>query len=190
MPAFECLCCGLCCKRDPFYAVSLLDIEAIARGLGMGPGEFFGRYCAAVDTPGGFRYPAILAPDGCPFLRDRLCGIHAFKPIGCRVFPESSLLPVRLLKRSVRAIESCAILALPDSGEPLEADFGLLARRDVSFEHTRAYFEACRDFDEPSWAVAKAGLERALSDAGAMEKRAAAIREEARRAAAGASGPG
>lgn len=162
MPSFTCKCCGLCCKRDPYYAVSLLDIEDMGAGLGLSPAEFFGRYCAVVVTPGGFRYSVVLAPDGCPFLRDKLCGIHAFKPIGCRVFPESSRLPVTLLKRSVRAIESCAILALPDSDEPLDADLGLLARRDLHFEHTKAYFEGHEDFDEPSWTLAKDRLKKVL----------------------------
>ncbi|HTY90726.1 MAG TPA: YkgJ family cysteine cluster protein [Methanocella sp.] len=164
MPDFECACCGLCCKRDPYYAVSLLDIETISAGLGMSPVEFFNRYCAVVDTPGGFRYPVILAPEGCPFLKDKLCGIHNIKPIGCRVFPESSLLPVTILKKSVRAIQSCAILSLPDSDEPLKTDHELMAKRDLSFEHTKAYFEEREDFDEPSWAVAKDNLIKVLSD--------------------------
>lgn len=179
MPDFECLCCGLCCKRDPYYAVSLLDIENISAGLGLSPVEFFNRYCAVVETPGGFRYPVILAPEGCPFLKDKLCGIHSFKPIGCRVFPESSLLPVAILKKSVRAIQSCAILSLPDSEEPLHADMDLMARRDLNFEHTKAYFEKHDDFDEPSWSVAKDDLKKVLSDADVLAKRSAAIREKA-----------
>jgi uncharacterized protein len=158
MPEFVCACCGLCCQRDPYYAVSLLDIANISAGLGLAPAEFFNRYCAVVETPGGFRYPVILAPEGCPFLKDKLCGIHAVKPIGCRVFPESSLLPVTLLKQSIRAIDSCAILALPDSELPLAADHDLLARRDMHFEHTKAYFEKHEDFDEPSWARATGKL--------------------------------
>ena len=179
MPDFECACCGLCCQRDPYYALSLLDIENISMGLGLTPVEFFNRYCAVVETPGGFRYPVILAPEGCPFLKDKLCRIHSSKPIGCLVFPESSLLPVTTLKKSVRAIESCAILALPDSEEPLKADHELMARRDMNFEHTKAYFEKHDDFDEPSWAVAKDDLKKVLSDAGSLAKRSAAIREKA-----------
>lgn len=179
MPEFECACCGLCCERDPYYAVSLLDIENISAGLGLTPAEFFHRYCAVVETPGGFRYPVILAPGGCPFLKDKMCRIHAFKPIGCRVFPESSLLPVTLLKKSVRAIESCAILKMPDSEEPLAADHELMARRDMNFEHTKDYFAEHEDFDEPTWAVAKDGLKKVLSDADALSKRSAAIRARA-----------
>lgn len=170
-PEFACKCCGLCCKRDPYYAVSLLDIERISDGLGMRPIEFFGRYCGVVMTPGGFRYPAILAPEGCPFLKDKLCGIHLIKPIGCLVFPESSLLPVRELKRSVRAIATCAILDMPDSDMQLATDYTLMAMRDVHFEHTKAYFEEHEDFDEPSWAEATGRLKRALSDTDALEKR-------------------
>jgi len=53
-------------------------------------------------------------------------------------------LPVTALKKSVRAIESCAILALPDSEETLETDYELMARRDVHFERTKSYFESMR----------------------------------------------
>lgn len=182
MPDFECSCCGLCCKRDPYYAVSLMDIENISAGLGLSPVEFFNRYCAVVETPGGFRYPAILAPDGCPFLKDKLCRIHKTKPIGCRVFPESSLLPVTILKKSVRAIESCGILKMPDSELPLSADYSLMAARDLQFEHTKAYFEEHEDFDEPSWARAKEQLKSLVSDASELARRSQAIREKAARA--------
>lgn len=30
--------------------------------------------------------PADVPRDGCPFQRDRLCGIHAIRPLGCRIF--------------------------------------------------------------------------------------------------------
>jgi|GEM_PF-4332550 len=179
VPEFECKCCGLCCKRDPYYAVSLLDIETISSGLGMQPGEFFDRYCGVVVTPGGFRYSAIFAPEGCPFLKDKRCSIHLIKPIGCWVFPESSLLPVKDLKRSVTAISTCAILEMPDSCLPLKTDFALMARRDVHFEHTKKYFQDHEDFDEPSWRVAAKNLKQAVSDAEAIEERSKAIRAKA-----------
>lgn len=178
-PKFVCKCCGLCCKRDPYYAVSLLDIERISDGLGMRPVEFFGRYCSVVMTPGGFRYSAIMAPEGCPFLKDTLCDIHHIKPIGCRVFPESSLLSVSDLKRSVRAIDSCAILDMPDSEMPLATDYTLMAMRDVHFERTKAYFEEHEDFDEPSWAEATERLKKTLSDTEALIKKSEVIRHKA-----------
>ena len=178
-PKFDCKCCGLCCKRDPYYAVSLLDIENISKGLGLGPMEFFDRYCSVVVTPGGYRYSVILAPDGCPFLRDKLCGIHSAKPIGCWVFPESSLLPVSELKRSVKAIPTCAILDLPESGLPLATDYSLMAERDIHFEHTKKYFEEHGEFDEPSWRKAAGDLKKILSDAEALQERSEAIREKA-----------
>lgn len=184
---FECKCCGLCCKRDPYYAVSLLDIEKISDGLGISPVEFFGRYCSVVMTPGGFRYSAIMAPEGCPFLKDKLCGIHSFKPIGCRVFPESSLLSVIELKRSVTAIPTCAILAMPDSEMPLATDYMLMAVRDVHFEHTKAYFEEHEDFDGPSWMAAADKLRKTLSDEKELAKRAKAMREKAEMAITGIS---
>jgi hypothetical protein len=178
-PSFECKCCGLCCKRDPYYAVSLLDIENISSSLGMSPDGFFSRFCDVVATPGGFRYSAILAPNGCPFLKDKLCGIHFFKPIGCWVFPESSLLPVSDLKKHVNAITTCAILEMPDDDRPLEADHVMLAARDVHFECTKAYFEAHESFDEPSWREAVGQLRTKLADGEDLKLRAEAIRQKA-----------
>ena len=178
-PEFSCRQCGQCCCRDPYYAVSLLDIRNISQFLGLAPEEFFARYCAIVPTPGGFRYPAILAPDGCPFLRGKICAIHFVKPIGCWVFPESALLPLKDLKRSVTAIADCGILSLPDDSRPLRADLELLAARDVHFEHTKKYCEEHGEFDERSWALAIDHLIEELADAGGLERRARALREKA-----------
>ena len=178
-PEFHCGCCGLCCRRDPYYGVSLLDIRNISAGLGMGAADFFDRFCAVVDTPGGFRYPAILAPDGCPFLKGALCGIHVVKPIGCWAFPESALLPVRALKRSVTAIPTCALQVMPDDDRPLKADLELLAARDLHFEHTKRYFEEHPVFDEPSWREATDRLIAKLRDAKELERRSEELRAKA-----------
>jgi Fe-S-cluster containining protein len=178
-PEFACGCCGLCCRRDPYYAVSLLDVRNISLGLGMSPADFFRQFCAVVDTPGGFRYPVILAPDGCPFLRDNICRIHVVKPIGCWVFPESALLPVRLLKKSVTAIPTCAIAGLEDDDRPLKADLPLLAARDVHLEHTRKYFEEHDDFEEKPWREATDRLIERLQDADELARRSKELRTRA-----------
>jgi Fe-S-cluster containining protein len=178
-PGFDCGCCGQCCRRDPYYAVSLLDIRNISMGLDMSPEEFFRRYCEVIDTPGGFRYPAILAPDGCPFLKGALCAIHIVKPIGCWVFPESALMPVSILKKSVTAIPTCAILSMPDDDRPLKADLELMAARDLHFEHTREYFQAHGTFEEPSWSVATDRLVAMLQDADEIGRRSTGLRIKA-----------
>lgn len=178
-PGFECGCCGLCCRRDPYYAVSLLDIRNISMGLGMSPANFFDQFCAVVDTPGGFRYPVILAPDGCPFLKGNMCRIHVVKPIGCWVFPESALVPVQVLKKSVTAIPTCAILSLPDDDRPLKADLDLLAARDVHFEHTKKYFEEHEAFEEKPWQQATDRLIEKLQDADELGRRSQALRAKA-----------
>jgi uncharacterized protein len=175
-PGFECGCCGLCCRRDPYYAVSLLDIRNISMGLGMSPADFFSQFCAVVDTPGGFRYPVILAPDGCPFLKDNMCRIHIVKPIGCWVFPESALLPVGILKKSVTAIPTCAILTLPDDDRPLKADLTLMAARDIHFEETKRFFTEHDTFDEPSGAKATERLIEKLQDVEDLLVRARELR--------------
>jgi hypothetical protein len=177
-PAFECGCCGLCCRRDPYYAVSLLDIRNIGMGLGMRPADFFDRFCAVVDTPGGFRYPVILAPDGCPFLKNGLCAIHLVKPIGCWVFPESALVPVRLLKKSVTAIPTCGILSMPDDDRPLKADLELLAARDLHFEHTKNISNDTRVLRK-SWHEATGRLIEKLQDADELVRRSKELRAKA-----------
>jgi hypothetical protein len=55
---------------------------------------------------------------------------------------------------------------MADSDLPLAVDHELMAKRDLHFERTKAYFEEHEDFDEPSWAAAVRGLKKALSDAG------------------------
>jgi Fe-S-cluster containining protein len=178
-PGFACDCCGLCCRRDPYYAVSLLDIRNISMGLDMSAPEFFNLFCAVVDTPGGFRYSVILAPDGCPFLKGNMCGIHLVKPIGCWVFPESALVPVRVLKKSVTAIPTCAILTLPDDDRPLKADLELLAARDLHFEQTKRYFEEHDAFEEKSWQEATDRLTEKLQDADDLARRSSELRAKA-----------
>jgi uncharacterized protein len=180
-PEFECKCCGQCCHRDPYYAVSLLDIRNISMGLGMAPEAFFDEYCDVVMTPGGFRYSVILAPDGCPFLKGTICGIHIVKPIGCWVFPESSLLPVTLLKQSVTAIKDCGIMELPDDYRALKADYMLMAARDVHFEETRDHWKKHGSFDKASWEDSADRLAKKLQDAADLQKRAEAIRMDAER---------
>jgi Fe-S-cluster containining protein len=178
-PEFACRRCGQCCRRDPYYAVSLLDIGNISASLGMAPQAFFDRFCAVVSTPGGFLYSAILAPDGCPFLKNGLCSIHFVKPIGCWVFPEASLQPLKALKKCVTAIGTCGLLEMPDIDRPLKADLELLAARDVHFEETKKYFEEHDDFDEPSWREATDRLVGKLRDAREIEKRSAELRAKA-----------
>ena len=178
-PEFKCKCCGLCCRRDPYYAISLLDIQNISMGLGLRPEIFFSKYCEIVTTPGGFRYSAILAPDGCPFVKEGLCGIHFVKPIGCWVFPESSLLPVTDLKKHVNAIPTCGILGMADNDQALKADYELLAARDVQFEHTKKYYEQHDGFEEKTWREATDRLIEKLGDAEEISRRAEAIRAKA-----------
>jgi hypothetical protein len=74
------------------------------------------------------------------------------------VFPESALVPVRMLKKIVTAIPSCAILSMPDDDRSLKADLELLAARDLHFVHTKKYFEEHDAFEEKSWQVATDGL--------------------------------
>jgi Fe-S-cluster containining protein len=181
-PEFECKCCGECCRRDPYYAVSLLDIQNISSWLDMDPVEFFNEYCDVVTTPGGFRYSAILAPEGCPFLKDKLCSIHFVKPIGCWVFPESSFLSLSEIKRHINAIKACGLLDLPEGEGVLKTDLEIMAARDIHFEETKKYFEEHDRFDEASWRVSAESLRKKLLDAEELERRSRELRKRADKA--------
>jgi uncharacterized protein len=101
------------------------------------------------------------------------------KPIGCWVFPESALVPVRVLKRSVTAIPTCAITKLQDDDRPLKADLELLAARDVHFEETKKYFEEHDAFEEKSWQAATDRLVARLQDEEEMARGVEKTRAEA-----------
>jgi Fe-S-cluster containining protein len=71
-----CWISGRCCKFDTYghrLYVTGLEIAWLVRQL-----EPAGRArLLAVDPP---------AMDGCPFQIDKLCGVHALRPLGCRVY--------------------------------------------------------------------------------------------------------
>lgn len=75
LPA-TCARSGRCCHFDRFghrLYVTALEIAWLVRQL---PDE-------AIRT---IDRQALATTDGCPFQRDRLCSVHALRPLGCRVF--------------------------------------------------------------------------------------------------------
>ena len=78
-----CLNCVLACVRCPGRLVPD-DIAPIAQHLGVSEPELLTKYLVNAGT---MMTPALaprLTPDGCVFLKDQRCSIHAVKPYECR----------------------------------------------------------------------------------------------------------
>ena len=80
----DCLTCANCCKTtSPIFRD--IDIERIARHLGMRPAELVAQYLH-LDNEG--YYVLNIAP--CPFLgSDNYCDIYEVRPKACREYPHT-----------------------------------------------------------------------------------------------------
>lgn len=80
----DCLACANCCKTtSPIFYQN--DIERLARGLRMKPGDFITRYLR-VDEDKDF----VLQSSPCPFLgQDNYCSVYEHRPKACREYPHT-----------------------------------------------------------------------------------------------------
>jgi len=80
----DCLACANCCKTtSPIFYQN--DIERLARGLRMKPGDFITRYLR-VDEDKDF----VLQSSPCPFLgQDNYCSVYEYRPKACREYPHT-----------------------------------------------------------------------------------------------------
>ncbi len=78
--SYECRACGRCC-REKLIPVNPYEIARLAAHLGIGTGEFIERF-----TEGG---TALKVRDDvtCIFLAGSGCGVHADRPLACRLYP-------------------------------------------------------------------------------------------------------
>ena len=80
----DCLSCANCCKTTSpiFYQT---DIERVAKGLRMRPGEFIEKYLR-IDEDRDF----VLKSSPCPFLmEDNTCQVYDDRPKACREYPHT-----------------------------------------------------------------------------------------------------
>jgi len=85
-------------------ALTLSDIEVLARHLSMSIMDFFDSYCIVYpaspvntnDPIGSFSYLSIGLPPPCPFLVDKKCGVHEYRSKICRIFPYNIYVTDRL----------------------------------------------------------------------------------------------
>jgi Fe-S-cluster containining protein len=82
-----CWTSGKCCRFDEYghrLYVTALEIAWVVRQVGLPPpdaGVATGRHALTVLTPNGR-----VTGGACAYQADKLCSIHANRPLGCRVF--------------------------------------------------------------------------------------------------------
>ncbi|NOT74199.1 MAG: YkgJ family cysteine cluster protein [Cyclobacteriaceae bacterium] len=80
----DCLTCANCCKTTSpiFYQT---DIERLAKGLRMKPGDFVEKYLK-IDQDKDY----VLISSPCPFLgSDNYCSVYEDRPKACREYPHT-----------------------------------------------------------------------------------------------------
>jgi uncharacterized protein len=80
----DCLECANCCKTiSPIF--TSIDVERIARRLGMVPGKFMTQYLRYDED-----HDMVLKSNPCPFLAaDNRCDIYDDRPKACREYPHT-----------------------------------------------------------------------------------------------------
>lgn len=79
--SYTCNGCGACCRHKRIQ-VGPYEVLRLARGLGLGTGEFLARH---LDHDGP--YLRVDEAGYCEFLRDGACSVHADRPLACRTYP-------------------------------------------------------------------------------------------------------
>lgn len=85
MKAFQCQMCGTCCQGEGGIFLNAMEIEEIARFLGVTPQAFLSRYC---EEKHGRVYITTGRDKFCIFFdREKNCLIHPVKPERCELWP-------------------------------------------------------------------------------------------------------
>lgn len=79
--AVDCTHCANCCVVSG-PVLQPVDVERLARRLGLPSGEFRERYLCEVEDG-----DLMLTAQPCPFLENKRCGVYEDRPIDCRSYP-------------------------------------------------------------------------------------------------------
>ena len=87
----HCTQCGKCCINREDILLNPKDLFNLAKGLNISVTDVIKQYCE-VYLGQDSRIPIVrLLPKGqikrCPFLKDKKCSVHKFKPTVCATFP-------------------------------------------------------------------------------------------------------
>jgi len=151
---FTCKQCGDCCRKHGLYPITSSDLSAIARGLGITIDEALGEY-GTVTTHDGRRGLFLSGQAGeCPFLKDKRCIVHGFKPAVCSIFPDpdgfitTDRLKVCLKDTAVKGkgLSQCAVWDLP-AGGVLAPNLEETIRFRIKEDTDRQYFTFHKEID-------------------------------------------
>jgi Fe-S-cluster containining protein len=122
-----CKGCGRCCKEEPRIGLFPSDVCRISKALKVTLAEFNDRYLDGIVNIGTVRDEkgnkisdsnafGFKLDNGCPFLVNDKCSIHAFKPIICKAYPNMVMRTFRgdILKSFVQLHEGCSLRELED----------------------------------------------------------------------------
>jgi Fe-S-cluster containining protein len=165
---FKCEQCGICCRTQKVVILTIADIFRMADRLGMRPGAFYRRYCMKSErfSEQGLLRIYLKTDGGCPFVKDRHCTVHDFKPIVCELSPfcyvESSLAVLKVLGVIV---PGCAIDRMPyDTVARGERE--RLVDMEIEVSITDDYMQENGKFDEKTAQECYGGIKQAQADGG------------------------
>ena len=78
----DCKACANCCKEIT-PVLDAEDIEKLSEGSGRSNVEFKEEYLTEDEESNGFKFKT----KPCPFLKDNLCSLYAYRPKDCRSYP-------------------------------------------------------------------------------------------------------
>jgi hypothetical protein len=121
----DCTACANCC-REVQPSFSEVEVERLARRLGMGRQQFIGQYLERTDAPSENPWQTRTTP--CPFLRDSRCSVYEDRPADCSRYPY--LYEPKFVTRTMGMIErtfTCPIVY--EVMESLKKSLGFSRRR-------------------------------------------------------------
>jgi Fe-S-cluster containining protein len=162
---FQCVQCGVCCRTQKVVLLTLADVFRMAEKLNMRPAAFYRRYCMKSDRFGEGLLRIYLKTDGgCPFLKEKRCSVHDFKPMVCArspfYYPESSLAVLKVLGIIV---PGCNIDQLAYD-TTARGDLERLINMEIEVSLTDNYMRASGKFDEQTARACYESMKEALAD--------------------------
>jgi Fe-S-cluster containining protein len=163
---FKCTQCGICCSTQKVVLLTLGDIFRMAERLGMRPGAFYRRYCMKSDrfSDEGLLRIYLKTDGGCPFLKEKRCSIHEYKPVVCALSPFYYLKSSMAVLKVVGVIvPGCSIDRIPYDTVAI-GDMERLIDMEIEVSATDDYMREYGKFDEKTARDHHERLRQTLAD--------------------------